>query len=87
MVCHGFDWNGSAGPDFATTASWSGTAPVSGGVNRGDLYVINGDASPVSYTKGQGSTRFECADFKIGNSNQPGGSFLMSGGELTVLSL
>lgn len=83
----GFEWNGSAGSDFASASSWKDAAPVAGGVNNGDLYIVNGEASPLTYTEAQGVTRFDCPDFKIGNSAKPGGSLFMSGGELTVTSL
>lgn len=81
-----FDWTGAAGSDFSAAASWTGPAPVAGKSNQGDLYVLNGDDAPLIYTEAQGVTRFDCSDFKIGNSKKPGGSLLVTGGELVVTS-
>lgn len=83
----GFEWNGSAGSDFASASSWTGPAPVAEAVNEGALYILNGDAAPLAYTEAQGVTRFDCTDFKVGNSKLPGGSLLMTGGELSITSL
>lgn len=82
-----FVWTGAGSANFADAASWSSAAPTPGATNRSrNLYVVNGDARPLAYTEGQGTTVFDCEDFKVGSGNQPGGSMLVSGGELTITS-
>ncbi len=81
-----FEWRGSGGSDFSSPANWSGAAPTPQASNQGDLVILNGSDSALVYTEACGRTSFDCVDFKIGNSKSPGGSLLITGGELTIVS-
>lgn len=82
-----FLWTGAGSAAFTDAASWSGEVPAVGAVNRAkNVYILNGNARPLSYTKDHGATVFECEDFKVGAGKQPSGALKVSGGELTIIS-
>jgi len=84
--CRAFEWNGSAGPDFLSAASWTGTPPAANAKNTGDLFIANEPNSPLVYSEDDGQTTFDCHDFKVGNRQNCGGDLKITGGELTVAS-
>jgi len=81
-----FEWNGSAGSDFLSAASWTGTPPTANAKNTGDLLIANATNAPLVYSEAAGKTLFDCRDFKIGNLPNRGGDLKITGGELTVAS-
>jgi len=83
--CLAFEWNGSAGPDFLSVASWTGTPPKAATTNSGDLYIANDTNASLVYSEAAGKTTFDCRDFKLGRPNR-GGDLKITGGELTVAS-
>jgi hypothetical protein len=84
--CLAFEWNGSAGSDFLSVASWTGTPPKANSTNTGDLYIANDTNAPLVYSEAVGNTTFDCRDFKVGNRPNRGGDLKVTGGELTVAS-
>lgn len=85
-ACQAFEWNGSAGSDFRTPASWTGKPPAANSANAGDLLVNNGQNAPLVYSATEGKTTFDCLDFKVGNIPKRSGHLKITGGELTVSS-
>ncbi len=84
--CPAFEWNGSAGSDFLSVASWTGTPPKANATNSGDLYIANDTNAPLVYSETAGKTIFDCRDFKVGSAPNRGGDLKITGGELTVAS-
>lgn len=85
-ACHAFEWNGSAGPDFHTAASWTGNSPTANSQNTGNLLIANETNAALVYSEAAGKTTFDCHDFKIGSLQNRGGDLKITGGELTVAS-
>lgn len=85
-VCRAFEWNGSAGSDFTSAASWTGTPPTANAKNTGDLFIANETNAPLVYSEAAGKTTFDCHDFKVGSLPNRGGELKITGGELTVAS-
>lgn len=83
-----FIWTGEAGSSFSAPGNWeSATVPAAGETQRCErFHIVNGSNAAASYTEKEGATVVECDDFKIGVHGRPGGSMLMSGGELLVKS-
>jgi hypothetical protein len=84
--CRAFEWNGSAGSDFLSATSWTGTPPKANATNTGDLFIANDINAPLVYSEAAGKTLFDCRDFKVGNLPNRGGDLKITGGELTVAS-
>jgi len=85
-ACQAFEWNGSAGSDFSSAASWTGTPPIANTKNTGDLMIANEPNAPLVYSEAAGKTIFDCRDFKVGSLKNRGGDLKVTGGELTVAS-
>lgn len=85
-ACQAFEWNGSAGSDFRSPASWAGKPPMANSFNAGDLFIANAKNAPLVYSDTDGKTVFESADFKVGSLPNRGGDLRITGGELTVFA-
>ena len=83
-ACQAFEWNGSAGPDFRSPASWTGKPPAANSANAGDLFIANAQNAPLVYSEKDGETVFQGRDFKVGSLPNRGGDLKITGGELTV---
>lgn len=81
-----FEWNGSDGSSFRSTASWGGKPPTAAATNNGDLFINNGQNASLVYTESEGKTVFQVVDFKVGSAQHRGGELKITGGELSVAS-
>lgn len=84
LMVQAFEWTGAAGPGFRNVGSWTGGVPAADSINEGDLLFSNETAPALEYSSAEGTTVFNCIEFKVGNSKKPAGSLLVSGGNLTI---
>ncbi len=84
--CRAFEWNGSAGSDFLSSANWTGNPPAANAKNTGDVFIANETNAPLVYSEAAGKTTFDCLDFKVGSLPNRAGELKITGGELTVAS-
>lgn len=53
-TCQAFEWNGFAGPNFRSPASWTSKPPAANSANAADLFIANARNAPLIYSETDG---------------------------------